>query len=219
MPARLPLEVQSLLSAASQADRDTAWDAFVASHARLMLFAARAVTHDHDEAMDAYAWTLERLREDESVRLRGFSDGKGALFSTWLTVVVRRICVDYVRHARGRTAKSASGDLPEWRAVRRRLVELIGEPVPLENVRDEGSGADEMLEQRERHDVLEATLLALPPADRLLLALRFEDGRPASEIARAMRFPTQFHVYRRLDVVLGVLRRRLRAAGMDGPSG
>ena len=67
--------------------------------------------------------------------------------------------------------------------------------------------------------MLEATLHALPPADRLLLALRFEDGCSASEIARAMRFRTQFHVYRRLDVVLGMLRRRLRAAGMDGPDG
>jgi len=219
MPARLPAEVHSLLTAASPIDRDTAWDTFVSTHSRLMLFAARSVIHDRDDVMDAYAWTLERLREDGSYRLRGFSDTRGTLFSTWLVVVVRRICLDFLRHQRGRPSKVPSIASSDAHAVRRRLVDLIGDPTALENVRDSGADAEQALEAKELHDRLERALRALPPADRLLLALRFEDGRSASEIAQSMRFPTQFHVYRRLTTVLAALRRQLRATGVDGPDG
>ena len=53
MPPRLPEEVDILLSSDLQADRDAAWESFVASHSRLILHVARSVTRDADEAMDA----------------------------------------------------------------------------------------------------------------------------------------------------------------------
>jgi hypothetical protein len=48
--------------------------------------------------------------------------------------------------------------------------------------------------------------------------MRFEDQRSAAEIARAMGFPTPFHVYRRLNKLLGELRATLEARGIDGPA-
>jgi hypothetical protein len=33
-----------------------------------------------------------------------------------------------------------------------------------------------------------------------------------------MGFPSQFHVYRRLKVVLGELKQQLRQRGIDGPT-
>jgi hypothetical protein len=48
-----------------------------------------------------------------------------------------------------------------------------------------------------------------------LLVLRFADGRPAKDIARTLRLPTVFHVYRRLTAVLATLREALRARGVD----
>lgn len=217
MPPRLPEEVDILLRSDLQADRDAAWESFVASHSRLILHVARSVTRDADEAMDAYAWTLEHLRADGGRRLRGFSEGNGTLFTTWLVVVVRRLCLDFLRHARGRRPKTDRGTATDgWYELRRRLNDLVGEPLELDRL--ESAEADPSLaaEARERNAALCTAVASLAPADRLLLALRFEDGLSASEIARVMRFPSQFHVYRRLAKLMADLRAHLSAAGFDG---
>lgn len=216
MPPRLPLEVRNLLAAEQEAARDTAWETFVASHSRLMLHVARSVTRDGDEAMDAYAWALERLREDGSYRLRGYSEAGGTQFSTWLVVVIRRLCLDFLRHKRGRRPKNFSkGTSSERNRLRQRLVDLTGEPAVLDTLRDPVSDPGAELQVRELHNALEAAVNSMPPADRLLLSLRFEDRLSASEIARVMDFPSQFHIYRRLKAVLKELRQRLAAEGID----
>jgi len=220
MPPRLPQEVDILLNSGSQAERDSAWESFLASHSRLILYVARSNTRDGDEALDAYTWALERLRENESRRLRGFSEAGGTLFSTWLVVVVRRLCLDFLRHKRGRVSKASNDRTStERNQFRRRLLDLAGEPAVLETLSEAGSYPDTQLEAQELHEALEAAVAALAPADRLLLSFRFEDGLSASEIARVMGFPSQFHVYRRLTAVLKDLRSRLRAAGIDDATG
>jgi DNA-directed RNA polymerase specialized sigma subunit len=57
----------------------------------------------------------------------------------------------------------------------------------------------------------------LPDHDRLLLHLRFAEELPVREIASIMRFPTVFHVYRRLDSVFHTLRRALHLQGVEDP--
>jgi DNA-directed RNA polymerase specialized sigma subunit len=66
--------------------------------------------------------------------------------------------------------------------------------------------------------VLERAVGALEPRDRLLLRLRFDDDLSAREVADIMRFPTPFHVYRRLNKVLEILRHSLEQRGVDGPT-
>src|SRR5438309_109170 len=56
----------------------------------------------------------------------------------------------------------------------------------------------------------------LAAADRLLLKLRFDDDLSAREIAGLVGLPTPFHVYRRLNALLGELRRVLRQRGIHG---
>jgi len=220
MPPRLPLEVHSLLNSDSQAARDAAWQSFLASHSRLILYVARSVTRDGDEALDAYTWALERLGEDDSRRLRGFSEVSGTLFSTWLVVVIRRLCLDFLRHKRGRPSKAPKDRTSTERSqLRRRLLDLAGEPLVLETLRDSGLDPGANLEARELHEALEAAVATLTPADRLLLSFRFDDGLSASEIARVMSFPSQFHVYRRLNAVLKSLRERLGEAGIEDAAG
>ena len=51
-------------------------------------------------------------------------------------------------------------------------------------------------------------------ADRLLIKLRFDDDLSAREIAGLVGLPTPFHVYRRLNALLGQLRRVLRQRGI-----
>lgn len=52
---------------------------------------------------------------------------------------------------------------------------------------------------------------------RLLLAERFNDDRPARDIAAAITVPTAFHAYRRLGSVRTGLKAALPKRGMDEP--
>jgi RNA polymerase sigma factor (sigma-70 family) len=220
MPNQIPPEVLALWGAGAPASRDAAWERFVAIHTRLLLHVARSLVHDHDLAMDAYVWLLERLREDDARRLRGFAEGGRSKFTTWLVVVSRRMCVDFLRHRGGRPRPELNGTDParDGTALRKRLLFLAGDKVDLETIRDLRSTPAEALDRVEVRDALAAALRELPAADQLLLSLRFNDGMEAADIARAMEFPSRFHVYRRLDRVLHQLRSQLLGKGIDASS-
>ena len=198
--------------------REEAWASLVAEHSRLLLAVARGVAAEHDATMDAYAYVLERLREDDYRRLRGYvADGRSA-FSTWLVVVARRLCVDHYRGRYGR-APRGRGDVTashEDRVSRRHLFELAAAGVELTAMPDDYTPApDAEVRAAQLDDALTAALDALPPADQLLLKLRFEDDLAIREIASVLKFPSVFHVYRRLSVVCAALRCSLLARGVE----
>jgi RNA polymerase sigma factor (sigma-70 family) len=217
MADALPPELVRLLNSTAS-DRDAAWESFLAVHYRLLLHVARSFATQHDAAMDAFAWMLDRLRADDCHRLRAFSADRQTQFSTWLVVVGRRLCLDWYRAKYGRdrpTVPSAHGD---DRGMRRRLVDLVGESIDtadLPQPNDDGQEAN--VRSAELTQVLKAALAELDPADRLLLKLRFEDELSGNDIAGFMQLPTPFHVYRRITAVLDALRRALRARGVEGP--
>ena len=62
---------------------------------------------------------------------------------------------------------------------------------------------------------LKSAMSGLEPQDRLILALRFEDGRSIVEVARMLHLD-QKALYRRLDRVMKALRGALHAEGVDG---
>jgi RNA polymerase sigma factor (sigma-70 family) len=212
MPAA-PLELQDLLQASGAAARDEAWSRFVARFSPLLLHTARTVAREHDRAMDAYAHLLEQLHEDDGRRLKQYLEDSGAQFTTWLVIVARRLCIDFLRQRYGR-APAAPSRMADH-AMRRRLEDLvaveIGEMVALT---EPGAGPDETLRRRDRDQALRTSLAQLPPAHRLLLSLRFEDDLSVREIAKLLRYPTPFHVYRTLNTVLADLRRRLATHGI-----
>lgn len=85
-----------------------------------------------------------------------------------------------------------------------------------------GERADEAVAERERQATaekvsraLEKITARLEPQDRLILALRFEDGRTIVEIASMLRLE-QKALYRRVDRLLRELRVGLEAEGIDG---
>ena len=63
--------------------------------------------------------------------------------------------------------------------------------------------------------VLKTLMSRLDARDRLVLVLRFEDGRTVAEIAGLLRLD-QKPLYRRVEGLLAELRRGLEAAGIDG---
>lgn len=86
-----------------------AWDGFLERYRRLLFAAVRHYMQDHDDVMDAFTFVCERLRDDELRRLRAFGarSDRRARFSTWLTVVARNLCVDWIREQKGRTRPAA----------------------------------------------------------------------------------------------------------------
>ena len=215
MPAAPP-ELQELLQASGAAGRDEAWARFVARFSPLLLHTARAVARDHDRAMDAYAYLLERLHEDDNRRLRPYSQDGGAQFTTWLVVVARRLCIDFLRQRYGRTPSASPR--PAEHDVRKRLVDLIAIDIgEVSGLTESSAGPDEQLRNRDLDDAVKACLGRLPPAHQLLLAMRFEDDLPVREIAKLLRYPTPFHVYRTLNSLLAGLRRCLADRGVAGP--
>src|SRR6476660_6225238 len=155
MPAAPP-ELRDLLQA-SGAARDEAWSRFVARFSALLLHTARTVAREHDRTMDAYAHLLEQLREDGSQRLRRYLEDSGAQFTTWLVIVARRLCIDFLRQRYGRapTAPSKRAD----HATRRRLEDLvaveIGEMVALP---EPGAGPDEEVRRQDLELALRTAL-------------------------------------------------------------
>ena len=122
----LPSEVSRLLAAAPGEEGDDAWAAFVATYSGLLLRVSSAFAPGYDGALDRYAFMLDELRKGDCRRLRKFAaDGRGR-FSTWLTVVARRLCLDQHRrqYGRFRGAVPPSSAQSLARSARRELTKL-----------------------------------------------------------------------------------------------
>jgi len=217
-----PREIAKLLDAPGRAQQDLVWDSFLNSFGDLLLKTA-AYSHrrhssaqgSHDASMDAYAFILEKLRQDDYRRLRRFTGGDREAFSRWLVVVARRLCTDFWRIRYGR-ARPSTPDLD--RDTRRRLVDEIWDPRDSSELpTPKRSDPEWELRYRERREALESALGDLEPKNQLLLAYRFEDGLSARRISELLDFPTPFHVYRQLTRVLQALRDRLEEMGFDDP--
>lgn len=207
----IPTEVTRLIGAGSGADEEEAWTAFVAAYSITLLRVATAFSPGYDGALDRYAYMLDQLRSQDYRRLRRFvADGRGR-FSTWLTVVARRLCLDHYRRQYGRfRGPPGQADGRDGRAARRRLADLVGEGDQVARLEDPTASdpVDDMASS-ERRDALSRAVAELAPADQLLLRLRFEQDLSARQVAVLLGLPTPFHVYRRLDAVCGILRARL----------
>lgn len=208
----LPEPVARLLRANTPDEEADAWAGFLGEYSRLILSAARNGARDADDAMDSYAFVLERLRADRCARLRHYAGDGRARFTTWLVVVARRLSVD---HHRARYGRSDGDRSQASRDTRRHLNDLLGEAIDIDALPARTSAPDVAIRRAELRQALDDALARLDNRDRLLLALRFEEDLPASRIARAMSFPTQFHVYRRLNHVLAELRGAMVARGFQ----
>ena len=214
--SEIPQVLTQLLQATDESSRDSAWRAFVAEYSRLLLYVARRNTPDYDASMDAYTFVLEKLGEHELRRLRSYvADGRGK-FTTWLVVVTRRLCLDYHRHRYGRATSADPDRHDDERAARRRLVDLtLSKDEDALAARESGDDQDVDLRRAELQLALDQAMNELPGPDRLLLALRFNDGMSAAEIASLLHYASPFHVYRRINQLLAELRRRLVGRGVQ----
>lgn len=216
-PQSLPLTLSRLHDASEGTERDEAWAEFVAAHSKVVLHVCRSTAHDHDAAMDGYAFVLQALREDGCRRLRAYTPDGRTKFTTWLVVVARRLVLDYFRQRYGRSRSVDTAKRGE-QATRRRLEDLVAEEIEPDQLAIAGPDVPDARIRREQlTSALRFAMGELAPSDRLLLVLRFVDERSTRDIARILRFPSVFHVYRRLGVVLARLRDALARRGVEEP--
>ena len=219
MAESLPIELDRLLTASDDVARAKAWAAFLDTYSRLILHAARSATSGYDDGMDAYAAALDGIRAEDYRKLRGYSVDPRSKFTTWLVVVVRRICLDKQRELYGRasSAERNAGVVSDERAARRRLANLTSAGIDLDSIEGmAGSAADEVV-RAELCEALESSLNELSERDRLLLTLRFVDDLPAKRIADVQGWPDHMAVYRRVNQLIAELKTKLRARGVDSP--
>ena len=214
-----PPELEDLLDAEDHESRETAWASFVETYSRLIHHAARSLGGDHDAVMNRYTHVLEQLRNDDCRRLRSYVAEPTCRFTTWLVVVARRLCIDYDRKRYGRSPATTEGSSGSRPSIRRRLVEGLWETIdPTSLPASDPTDPERSAYLAECRTALWAALEDLEPEDRLLLKLRLQDELTAREIADLMDFPTQFHVYRRVNALCATLRRELRASGIVAPT-
>jgi RNA polymerase sigma factor (sigma-70 family) len=218
MAAPFPPELNAVLDA-DRNSADEAWRAFLSRFSPLILHAARTASAGYDDAMDLYAHALEVMRENNFRRLRSYSVDPRSKFTTWLVLVVRRICIDRQRQKYGRiTDKNRLHAQGDERAARKRLIDLAAAEVDLSTIEDaRQQNAEEELRTSELKQILDSAISELDMRDQLLLTLRFVDGLPAKEIAPLQSWPSAVHVYRRIDLLMGKLRRALEERGVDDP--
>ena len=192
------------------------WAEFAREYTALLLHVARSTSRGRDEAMDAYTYLLERLSEDGCRRLRAYTFDARSKFTTWLVVVARRICIDHHRIRYGRLRNEESKGERERLGLRRRLEDLDEGVEFADAIPDEaGQNVSVAIERAELAAELRLARESLAPADRLLLKLRYDDGLSAAEIAGLLRYPSQFHVYRRINALLADLKARLNQRGYE----
>ena len=213
-----PPVLRALLAATDPRAQDEAWERFLEAYSGLLLRSAFHSGRSYDGAMDRYLFILDRLRSGNFRRLRRFQATGTARFTTWLVVVARRLCLDQARRQYGRSRGEPTAVRNSVREIRRRLADLATEQVDVADLEAGGpDGPEVAFATRERSRVLEAVLRGLDTRSQLLLKLRFENNLTAREISELMGYPSQFHVYRELKLVLGRVRSGLLAAGIDEP--
>lgn len=216
MAGALPPELASLRSTEGPLEQERAWESFIGSYHALLLRVARYLGGDHDAIMDRYTFVLGELRRDNYYRLRTYQPKEAGKFELWLTTVARRLCLDHYRQQYGRPsrAKSADEDVYAGRQERRRLADLLATDMDIAELPASDGDPAASLAIAERARALGTALRSLQPEERLLLKLHYEEDLGALDIARILGLPSVFHVYRRRNAILSLLRRLLLRAGV-----
>src|SRR5437868_11230231 len=79
-----------------------AWAEFLRQYSSLIFQTCQFSTSDADQAADCFLFACEQLSRNSFRRLLCFRPDGPASLSTWLSVVVRNLCLDWQRKRLGR---------------------------------------------------------------------------------------------------------------------
>jgi len=160
------------------------WQKFVLKYANFIYRATGKYCEDYDEKMAVFLHILEKLREERFSRLSRF-EGKAKL-STWLTVVSRRLALDFLRAKYGR----------DFRLKKIRVISYDAVPAFLKHLVDSGNPEQEMAgaEQRRARDkltqALRLALQGLSAQERLAIQLVYFKGLKIKEAGSLLKVPS-----------------------------
>ncbi len=163
-----------------------AWQKFILQYSNFIYRAIIKYTDDYDEKMTVYLHVLEKLRENRFERLRAFAFK--AKLSTWLTVVARRLALDFLRSRYGR----------DFGLKKIRVVSIDGEPGYMKLLSDMATPETEFaaLERRERRQLLESDLRRsmdkLEDRERLAVQLIYFQGVKIKDAGRLLKLPSAY---------------------------
>jgi RNA polymerase sigma factor (sigma-70 family) len=84
-------------------DPESAWSEFLDQFSAHILRIITYMLSDLDQKMDAYCCILDKIKSQNCRRITDYyNESREYNFSVWLTVVVRNLCLDFVRDQRGR---------------------------------------------------------------------------------------------------------------------
>lgn len=177
-----------------------AWQKFVLKHADCLYRAIGKYCDDYDEKMAVFLHVLEKLRADRFARLRAFA-GKAKL-STWLTVVARRLAIDFLRARYGRDFKLKKVRLLSYDALPALLQQVADSATPEREL----AGAEQRLARENLEQRLQRALERLSPQENLAIQLVYFKGLKMNEAGRLLRVPG---IYKFIARALENMRREI----------
>lgn len=180
------LDGDARLLQAILADDTVAWQKFIMQYSNFIYRAIIKYTDDYDEKMAVYLHVLEKLHENGFARLHTFAF-KSRL-STWLTVVSRRLALDFLRSRYGR----------DFRLKKIRVLSFDAEPGYLRLLADTATPekkmtASEQQEQRERLESdLQLAMVALSDQELMAVRLVYFQGMKIKEVGKLLKLPAAY---------------------------
>jgi RNA polymerase sigma factor (sigma-70 family) len=96
------LDIAELLEQLATDRSEAAWSDFLDRYSPLIFQIVREFDRDEDRVADAYLFVCEHLCQKNFHRIRMFNPDEGIKFTTWLCIVARNLCTDWLRHKLGR---------------------------------------------------------------------------------------------------------------------
>ena len=173
------------------------WQKFVLKYANFIYGATGKYCDDYDEKMAVFLYILEKLREGRFSRLSRF-EGKAKL-STWLTVVSRRLALDFLRAKYGRDFQLKKIRVISYDAVPSFLKHLANTSTP----ESEMAGAEQRQAQKKLEQSLHQALQDLSAQESLAIQLVYFKGLKIKETGKLLKVGA---IYKFMDRALEKLK-------------
>jgi RNA polymerase sigma factor (sigma-70 family) len=158
-----------------------AWQKFVLKYSDAIYRATGKYCDDYDEKMAVYLHILEKLRENNFSKLNRF-EGKAKL-STWLTVVSRRLAIDFLRAKYGRDFSLKKIRVVSYDAVPSFLKHLADTATPEQAM----AGAEQQHAREKLDRAVQRALQNLSAQESLAIQMIYFKGLKIKEAGKLIR--------------------------------
>jgi RNA polymerase sigma factor (sigma-70 family) len=178
----------------------SAWEAFVTKYSKLIWNSIRRTFHSYsfryssEDVEDVFSSVFLSLVEKDFNKLRQFRGENACSVSTWLSVAVVHMTIDYMRKDKGHLVVNSNQEERE-----------IWELVP-----DTTYRSDRLLEKKQVNQDLIKAVKILTQRDRLIYDLLYNKGFSPEETAETLKLSVSI-VYSRKHRIIEKIRKNITA--------